>query len=151
MWDFISRLRSKTEHPEDPDPESTVDPEVAEIIAKEKWEFDRLDEQPYEHYTDALDDVERFRREERHDEAEDVLLWCLDYAEAEAELREYGEPPQAYYRHLGIVYRKDDRHEDEVEVLERYVDACDRFGGEPRAELLERLERARELAAEPRS
>ena len=34
----------------------------------------------------------------------------------------------AYYRDLAIVYRKDDRHQDEVEVLERYVDACRELG-----------------------
>jgi len=47
---------------------------------------------------------------------------------------------------LAIVYRKDDRHQDEVEVLERYVDACRELGNEAQEKMVSRLDRARELA-----
>jgi len=106
--------------------------------------WDRAGEYPYDHYTDAIEDIKQLKREKRHDEVEDLLLWCIDYAEAEAEMDGYGSPPPAYYRHLAIVYRKDDRYEDEVEVLERYASST----FDPKKKMPDRLERARELAAD---
>ena len=91
------------------------------------------------------------KREQRHDDVEELLRWCIDYVEAEAafqQRREYGYAAiaPAYYRDLAIVYRKDDRHQDEVEVLERYVDACRELGNEAQEKMVSRLDRARELA-----
>ncbi|GAB3669595.1 hypothetical protein [Halopiger thermotolerans] len=99
---------------------------------------DRSSGYDYDHYTDAVEDVKQLKREKRHDEAEDLLLWCIDTAEAE----ESRGLPRWYYKHLGIVYRKEDRYEDEVEILERYVENAT----SPRQEILDRLERARELS-----
>lgn len=95
----------------------------------------------YDHYTEAVDDVKRLKREGRHDEAESLLWWCIEAAERQAREQGYGTVPPWYYEHLAIVYRKDGRHDDEVGVLERYVER----GGE-KEELLDRLDRARELA-----
>ncbi|RDZ53096.1 hypothetical protein C5C07_15285 [Haloferax sp. Atlit-4N] len=122
-------------------------------VAGEDWRWSRVDEQPFDHYTDASDRVVVLKRERRHDEVEELLLWCIDYVEAEAEFekhQKYGHAAiaPAYYRHLGIVYRKDGRYQDEVGILERYVKACRDLGGDPQKKMSDRLERARELAAE---
>lgn len=115
-----------------------------------EWEWDRADEYSYDHYTQAIEDVKDLKRQKEHAEAEDLLLWCIDYVEAEAEA-EYectGEAAvsRAYYRHLAIIYRKDDRHDDEVDVLKRYLDTVDRVDESPHDELVDRFDRARELA-----
>ncbi|SEW10001.1 hypothetical protein [Natrinema salifodinae] len=101
---------------------------------------DQIDEYHYDHYTNAVEDIKQLKREKRHDEAEDLLLWCIDFAEAEDQVG----LPRWYYKHLGIVYRKENRYEDEVEILERYVENTT----SPRQEILDRLERARELAGD---
>lgn len=112
-------------------------------------EWERADKYPYDHYTDAIEDIKQFKREGRHDEVIDLLEWCIDYTEAEAEADGpvESEPAPAYYRHLGIVLRKEDRYYDEVDILERYVSWFEDHGGTPREEFVERLERANELAS----
>lgn len=95
----------------------------------------------YDHYTEAVDDVKRLKRERRHDEAESLLRWCIESAERQAREQGYETVPPWYYEHLAIVYRKSGRYDDEVAVLERYVER----GGE-KSELLDRLDRARDLA-----
>lgn len=114
------------------------------------WTWDRADEYPYDHYTDAIEDIKQLKREQRHDDVIDLLEWCIDYTEAEAEADGpvADEPAPAYYRHLTIVLRKDDSYNDEVAVLERYVSWFDDHGGQSRDELVDRLDRARELAAQ---
>ncbi|WP_435552732.1 hypothetical protein [Natrinema sp. CGMCC1.2065] len=134
MWDLLLRLFSS----------SGSSNSGSAGTERDQWEWDRADEYPYDHYTDAVEDVKQLKREKRHDEVEDLLLWCIDYAEAEAEEEGFGGPPRAYYRHLAIVYRKDDRYEDEVEILERYASST----FDPHEKMLDRLERARELAGD---
>lgn len=93
----------------------------------------------YDHYTDAVDDIKQLKREKEHEKAEELLLWCIEQTEAEQ-----GQVAPWYYRHLGIIYRKDERYDDEVEILERYVDVAQH----PDPDMVERLEKARELASE---
>lgn len=114
------------------------------------WEWERADEYKYDHYTDAVEDIKQLKREKRHEEAIELLEWCIDYTEAESEADGPvgSTPAPAYYRHLGIVLRKEGRYEDEVTVLERYLSWFKNNDAEPREELVDRLERARELASE---
>lgn len=126
--------------------EPTRDEEFADVIVREQLGFDRIDEQPYTHPTVAFNDVKQLKRETRHGKAEELLLWCIDFVEAEAAYKGYSEPPAKYYRHLAIVYRKDHRYETEVNLLKRYVRVCNELGGEPTPLLGQRLERACELA-----
>jgi hypothetical protein len=119
---------------------------------KRRPDFEHSDEYPYDHYTGAIEDIKQLKRERRHEEAEQLLQWCIDFTEAQAR-REHELDGQAivapwYYEHLAIVYRKDDRHSEEVAVLERYVETMKDLGGSPKGKLVERLERARELASE---
>ena len=93
----------------------------------------------FNHFTDAVDAIKQLKRERRHDEAEELLKWCITQAEADDE---FADPPPWYYKHLAIVYRKDDRYEDEVRILERYLSKS----ATPREDLETRLQRTKELA-----
>ena len=115
----------------------------------EPWEFEHLDEHPYTHYTEAIEKIKQLKRERRHDEVEDLLLWCINFSEAEARAENTIpiRPAPAYYRHLGIVYRKDNRYDHEVALLERYLAVCEELQVNPDEDLVDRLDRARELAS----
>ncbi|WP_331232210.1 hypothetical protein [Natronorarus salvus] len=94
--------------------------------------------------------MKQLKREKRHDEVEQLLLWCIDFVEAEAEWEQnqgyrFAAIAPAYYEHLAIVYRKEGRHIDEIQVLERYVDAYRSVGNDPKDDMDRRLKRAREL------
>jgi hypothetical protein len=93
----------------------------------------------YDHYTDAVEDIKQLKRDRDHEAAEELLMWCIEQTESER-----GEVASWYYRHLGIVYRKDNRYDDEVKILERYTDAAKN----PDADMLDRLGRACELASQ---
>lgn len=97
-----------------------------------------LDTDSFDHFTEAVDTVKQLKRERRHDEAEALLRWCITQAEADDE---FADPPPWYYKHLAIVYRKDDRYDDEVRILERYHSEA----ASPREDLETRLQRAKEL------
>lgn len=129
---------------------TTKSSSVDRVTTGSDWKWDRADEYDYEHYTDAVEDIKQLKREKRHDEVIDLLRWCIDYTEAEAEADGpvASAPAPAYYRHLGIVLRKEGRYDDEVALLERYIDWFEEHGGEPREGLVDRLERARELASQ---
>lgn len=120
---------------------------------RDGWVWDRVDEQPYDHYTEAVDDIKQLKRDRDHETTEELLLWCIDYTEAEAQHesehgRLSGQVAPWYYRHLAIVYRKDDRYVEEVGVLERYVEMSRDLGNDPDNDLVDRLEKARSLAAD---
>lgn len=93
----------------------------------------------FDHFTDAVDTIKQLKREQRHDDAESLLLWCIEQAEQDDE---FADPPPWYYKHLAIVYRKDNRYEDEIQILERYLSNA----ADPREDLQKRLHRAKELA-----
>lgn len=92
----------------------------------------------FDHFTDAVDTIKQLKREQRHDDAESLLLWCIEQAEQD---NEFVDPPPWYYKHLAIVYRKDDRYEDEIQILERYLSNA----VSPREDLQKRFHRAKEL------
>lgn len=114
----------------------------------EEWEWERVDEYPFDHYTEATEEVKQLKREKKHDEVENLLLWCIDFVEAEAEFNPVPAIAPWYYEHLGIVYRKDGRYDDEVAILERYMDAVEEVGDDPHRKMGPRLEKARKLAEE---
>jgi tetratricopeptide (TPR) repeat protein len=92
----------------------------------------------FDHYTDAVDTIKRLKREQRHDEAESLLLWCIEQTEQE----EFDDPAPWYYKNLAIVYRKENRYDDEVQIIKRYLNNAP----SPRDDLQKRLDRAEELA-----
>ncbi|AQL44729.1 hypothetical protein BV210_18440 (plasmid) [Halorientalis sp. IM1011] len=119
------------------------------VTTGREWKWDRTNEYQYDHYTDAVDDIKQLKRDRRHDEVIALLNWCIDYTEAEAEADGpiSNAPAPTYYRHLGIVLRKEGRYSDEVALLEDYIDWFDQHSGTPDEGLIDRLEKARELAA----
>ncbi|MDL5361323.1 hypothetical protein [Halalkalicoccus sp. NIPERK01] len=142
---LLSGLLDRSDATNSPDQQETIsdsDNFDRYLDARDNWQFERIDEYEFEHYTDAIERIKQLKRERRHDEVEDLLLWCIDFAENEVAAYGWDTVPPAYYRHLAIVYRKDDRNDDEVAILERYIDQ----GGEMEG-MISRLERARELNA----
>ena len=101
------------------------------------------------HYTDAVDDVKRLKREGRIGKAETLLLRCVAATEAEAR-RERFAPAPWYYDQLAIIYRQQSDPAKEVAILERYVKAAGMELARRStrgSKLLERLEKARALLA----
>lgn len=98
-----------------------------------------------QHYTDAVEQVKQLKREKRHDEAIALLHELVE--ETEAESREngpgWGVAPW-YYEQLAILYRKERRYADEVNILERYTSQTHAPGAGPE-KLAERLKKARQL------
>lgn len=142
MFDRIRSLLSGSS-----DDSTERDESIETTQRRDRWVWDRADKYPYKHYTEAVGEINQLKRDRDHEAAEELLLWCIDYTEAEAEHgRVGGMVAPAYYRHLAIVYRKDDRYEDEVGILERYVEVSREHGNDPDDGLVERLEKARSLA-----
>lgn len=121
--------------------------EMRSDIRGEPWKWDRVDEYPFNKYHQATETIKQLKRERRHDEVEELLLWCIDFTEAEARADQPvpDTPAPAYYRHLAIVYRKEERCEDEVAILERYMNVCEELRADPDDDLVDRLDHAREL------
>ncbi len=92
----------------------------------------------FDHYSDAVETFKQLKREKRHEEAESLLLWCIEQTEREP----YDNPAPWYYKHLAIVYRKDNRYDDGVQIIERYLNRA----SSPRDDFPDRLRRAKELA-----
>ena len=102
------------------------------------------------HFTTYIEQVKHLKREERHDEAIELLLNLI--AATEAESREAGGSSGVapwYYEQLAIIYRKAKRHSDEVDVLERYEEQTKAPGVGPQR-LAERLTKAKEILTKER-
>jgi hypothetical protein len=97
------------------------------------------------HYTQHVERVKELKRTRQHDEAISLLLRLVDATEAEAEAagRGWGVAPW-YYEQLAIVYRKERRFADEVEILRRYGAQAKAPGRGP-SKLAERLAKAEAL------
>lgn len=95
------------------------------------------------HYTAYVGQVRDLKREGRLGEAEALLLRLLDAVEAEAAAKGYGVAPW-YYEQLAIIYRKQKRYRDEVDVLTRYMSQPHAPGVGPH-KLAARLARAQSL------
>lgn len=103
------------------------------------------------HYSTSPDEVRRLKREGRLEEAEALLIRLVQATEAESKAEQWGVAPW-YYEQLAIIYRKQKRPADEIEILERYARQRKAPGAGP-AKLAERLAKlraksARESAAE---
>lgn len=102
------------------------------------------------HYTDAVEQVKELKRQGRNEEAIKLLLRLVDATESEAHeaaksklYAGWGVAPW-YYEQLAILYRKEKRYADEVEILERY-DRQPKAPGTGSIKLTERLIKARKL------
>lgn len=71
------------------------------------------------HFTEYVDEVKRFRRDKKNDEAIGLLLRLVDATEADSIANGCGVAPW-YYEQLAICYRKLGRLDDEILILERF-------------------------------
>ena len=97
------------------------------------------------HYTESVERVERLKAENKVEEAIKLLLRLIGETEAEAQAHgvDWGVAPW-YYQQLAILYRKEKRYHDEVQILERY-ECQPRAPGVGPEKLAERLIKARRL------
>lgn len=101
-------------------------------------------------YMQWVEDIEQMKREGRYHLALDILYECIAAAELEVD-----GPPCWYTWQAAIIHRKMRNYKAEVEVLERYLDACQaviaqgRGAGIARSRMVgefpERLAKAKEL------
>jgi hypothetical protein len=102
----------------------------------------------FSHYTEAVDTIRELKRSDQQEDLEQLLLWCVDATEAESKAQGIGVAP-FYYEELAKLYRKQKRHQHEVAILERFALQPHAPGVKP-PKLLDRLQRARELASKER-
>jgi hypothetical protein len=95
------------------------------------------------HYTTYVREVEEFKRNEKNQELEALLLELVQATEDADEENKWGVAPY-YYGELAILYRKQKEYPKEVAILERFAKQKHAPGVMP-ARLLERLEKAKEL------
>ncbi|MEA2880611.1 MAG: polymerase subunit epsilon [Hyphomicrobiales bacterium] len=91
--------------------------------------------------TDLVEAVRTAKREDRLEDACNLLIEEVERQEAESAQNGYGVAPW-YYEQLAIVYRKQGRDLDELAILERYDRQRKAPGGTP-AILAARLEKVR--------
>lgn len=95
------------------------------------------------HFTEYRNSILEMKRANENNEAIDLLLNLADAVEAESEAQNCGPAPW-YYEQLAILYRKEKQHENEVGILERYLDVCKVYGapnGAKHPKLIERYEK----------
>lgn len=95
------------------------------------------------HFTDFVSQVKYLKQQKRHQEAIDLLLRLVAATEGEAERDKTGVAPW-YYEQLAMLYRKDKKHDEEIEILERFERQPKSPGVGPE-KLAQRLQQARAL------
>lgn len=102
------------------------------------------------HFTDYVDDIKELKRQQRYEEAIDLLKQCVELTESQVNVvgEGWGVAPW-YYEQLAIIYRKQKQYHQEVEILERYASQPKAPGVGPK-KLAERLVKARELLGKHR-
>ena len=79
------------------------------------------------HYTEWIEEVKLLKREERFEECLVLLFGLIEATENEA--KEQGWPYSApgYYEDAAIIFRKQKRYKDEIEVLKRWKNGGPKF------------------------
>lgn len=111
----------------------------------QKHQFNPPESQEGGHYTEYVEHVKQLKAEDRNDEAIELLLRLVNETEKEAKAhgKEWGVAPW-YYEQLAVIYRKEKRYNDEVQILERYEGQPKAPGAGP-GKLAEQLIKARQL------
>jgi type I site-specific restriction-modification system R (restriction) subunit len=110
-----------------------------------KYQYKQTEKVKGKHFSDYVDRVEQLVQEKKYSEAIELLLILVDKTEKEAKKagKGYGVAPW-FYEQLAIIYRKEKRYEDEVEILERFEKQPKSPGSLPKM-LAERLREAKQL------
>ena len=121
--------------------------DVVNAFAKEQQRIKSAGSIEDEHYTDFVAQVKVLKREKRHDEAISLLNQLVEATQAESRAAGagWGVAPW-YYEQLAIIYRKERRYADEVEILLRY-NKQPKAPGAGLSKLAARLDKARQLLA----
>lgn len=90
-----------------------------------------------------VDRIKSLMGDDRTDEARELLLKCVEATEAYSRETGHGVAPY-YYERLAVLYRREKKLAEEVEILERY-DGQRKAPGSMPAQLAARLVRASEL------
>lgn len=95
------------------------------------------------HYVDWVEPVKELKRQGNCDEAERILLACVDATERACAIEKMGVAPW-FYEQLAIIYRQQKRYRDEVAILDRFMQQQHAFGAMPE-HLADRLVKASRL------
>lgn len=119
--------------------------QVLGVVGK-KYEYLQTEKVIGKHFTDYVDRVKQLMQDNDNSEAIELLLRLVNETESEAKKagKGHGVAPW-YYEQLAVIYRKEKRYQDEVEILERFEKQPKSPGAAPK-KLAERLEKARQLA-----
>jgi hypothetical protein len=90
------------------------------------------------HFLETVEPIRQFKREGRLDEA---ITLCYGAIEAAEKSRDGREPPPWYTEQAAIIHRKRGEREQEIAVLQRWLDLCpeDRRGSSKIQQRLDRL------------
>ncbi|MDZ4709397.1 MAG: hypothetical protein SH818_13445 [Saprospiraceae bacterium] len=110
---------------------------------EKKYHFKQTERVKGKHFTDYVDRVKQLMEEKNYPEAIEPLLKLVNETEKEAKKKGLGVAPW-YYEQLAVIYRKEKRYNEEVEILERFEKQPKSPGSLPKV-LAERLIKAREL------
>ncbi len=127
--------------------EDNTPSDIGTPLPEKNTHWNNKSKYPYDNFPDATEDIKELKRNQEHDKAEELLLWCINYAESEARSGQRGHA-RWYYKHLAIIYRKDHRYQDEIDILQRYVSFCNSMNIEPRDEIVDRLNDAKQVTTE---
>jgi len=117
----------------------------------QKYQFNPPKSKEGGHYTEYVERVKQLKAEGRSDEAIELLLKLVNETEKEAKAqgKGWGVAPW-YYEQLAVIYRKEKRYKDEVQILERYESQPKAPSAGP-GKLEERLIKARQLRDKQRA
>lgn len=101
------------------------------------------------HYSEYYELFEQLKSDKKHDEAIELLLELVAAEEREAEVSKRGVGGYSYLQ-LAIIYRKEKRFDEEVEILERYAERH-KAPGVAQRDLAERLVKAKQLRSKHRA
>jgi len=132
--------------------EGDNDDSLKEIYSNLRFPPRKSNEEPGyylgKHYTEYVETVNELKRAGELEKAEQLLLELIKAVESESKAEKFGVAPW-YYEQLAIIYRKRKDYSKEIKILERF--ARQRHApGASTPKLLERLQKARELAASKR-
>ena len=72
------------------------------------------------HYTEYVNEINKLKKENKINQAIDLLKDCIKALEAEAKIMNWSLAPW-YYEQLAICYRKIKQKEHEINILEYYL------------------------------
>lgn len=89
------------------------------------------------HYSDYVDEIKKLKREEKYENAIELLFKIIEIIEIESKQENIGVAPW-YYEQLAIIFNKQNKIDEEIKILERFKIQLHAPGSKPK-KLIERL------------